>query len=309
MHVLILGNSAIATKRVIPALNAIPEISGIDIASLRTKGVTYGDYETALASSDAELVYVSLANSDHVKWSRRALESGRHVIVDKPAALDPETARALVELSSARGLCIAEATAYAMHPQIAQIAALFAEANSRPTRITATFSFPPLPAANFRYQRALGGGALYDLGPYAVSPGRIFFGAAPLDVRCRILSSGGPDKVPTAFSVTMDYPDGCSMVGTFGFDTAYCNRLSLMGEEIAVDVDRVFTTPDDLENELRVSKPSGNTVVNASAGDCFKVLIEDVLQRVRTGDLDGLRSDMLDDAVAIGLLRASAGEG
>ena len=306
LRALILGNSAIVAKRVAPALDATDGISGVDTASLRTPGATFDNYEAALASSDAELVYVSLVNSDHALWSKRALESGRHVIVDKPAVLHHREAQELAELSSARGLCIAEATAYAKHPQIEQISKLYKDEGSRPTRITATFSFPPLPDDNFRYRRDLGGGAIYDLGPYAVSPGRLFFGSSPIDVECRVLATGGADDVPIAFSVMMNYDGGCSMVGTFGFDTAYCNRLSILGEGLGVDVDRVFTTPENLENELRISRPTGNSAVKTSAGDCFQLFFEDVLQKISDDDLEGFRNDMLADASAIDRLRESA---
>jgi len=309
VRVLILGNSAIAQKRVVPALAAIPAIDGVEIASLRSAGTTYDDYERALEASSAELVYVSLANSDHAQWARRALESGRHVIVDKPAVLSAAEAEALAELSRERGLCLAEATAYAAHPQMREISRLFAEAQCRPSRIDAMFSFPPLPRDNFRYRQASGGGAIYDLGPYAVSPGRLFFGAEPIAVECRVLSTGGEDGVPTAFSVMLEYSDGRAMVGNFGFDTAYCNRLSVFGSDLGVEVDRVFTTPENFDNELRVSAPTGNSTVSVPADDCFKLFIADVMSKIETADLDGLRADLLADARVIDSLRAAAGRG
>ena len=89
MRVLILGNSGIARKRVLPALAAMPEIDAVEVASLRSgdsADIDYSDYELALAQSKAGLVYVSLVNSDHAHWTERALESGRHVIVDHGAA-------------------------------------------------------------------------------------------------------------------------------------------------------------------------------------------------------------------------------
>ncbi|HIG72834.1 MAG TPA: Gfo/Idh/MocA family oxidoreductase [Myxococcales bacterium] len=306
MRVLILGNSSIAQKRMIPALEMIPAIDGIEVASRSSSGTTYADYKTAIEASSAELVYVSLANSDHAYWARRALESGKHVIVDKPAVLNAEDAEALAELSCERGLCLAEATAYAAHPQIQKIAQLFAAAQCRPTRINAMFSFPPLPLDNFRYRRANGGGAIYDLGPYAVSPGRLFFGAEPIDVQCRVLSTGGEDGVPTAFSVMLEYPEGRSLVGNFGFDTAYCNRLSIFGSDLGIDVDRVFTTPENFANELRVSAPTGNSIEPVPAHDCFKLFVMDVMTKIESQDLDGLRADLLADARAIDSLRAAA---
>ena len=79
MRVLILGHSAIARKRLLPALASLPEISGIEVASRRTSDAVFSDYATALTKSEASLVYISLVNSDHGIWAERALEGGRHV--------------------------------------------------------------------------------------------------------------------------------------------------------------------------------------------------------------------------------------
>jgi len=307
VRVLILGNSAIARKRLLPALSTLPEITGIDIASRSASDAAFSDYERALAESDAELVYVSLINSEHAPWAERALEAGRHVVVDKPAFLDLGQAERLVEVSRSRGLCLAEATVYTRHPQIDAIRELFARPGAAPTCILASFSFPPMDGENFRYRRAFGGGALYDLGPYAASPGRVFWGGRPEDIECKVLSTGGPDGVETAFSVLMSYPGGCSMAGQFGFTTAYRNRLSFLGPDLGADVDRVFTPPDDLENELLVSQQSGASIVKVPAADCFALFMQEVLDRIRTRDLEGLRGELLDDAFVLDWMRRSAG--
>lgn len=307
MRVLVLGGSAIVRKRVLPALAARPEVTGVEIASRTASDAAFPDYATALEESAAELVYVSLVNSDHAPWAERALESGRHVVVDKPAFPDLAQAERLVELSRSRGLCLAEATVYTRHPQIEAIRELFTEAADAPSRIVASFSFPPLDEGNFRYRRELGGGALADLGPYAVSPGRLFFAARPEEVECRVLSRGGPDDLETAFSVLMRYREGRSLVGHFGFDTAYRNRLSLLGSELSVDVDRIFTTPETLENGLEVRRRSGASRVKAPAADCFALFLHEVVRRIGEHDLEGLRQELVDDAFALEQLRRSAG--
>ena len=99
------------------------------------------------------------------------------------------------------------------------------------------------------------------------------------------------------------------MVGNFGFDTAFCNRLSVFGSDLGVEVDRVFTTPENFDNELRVSAPTGNSTVSVPADDCFKLFIADVMSKIETADLDGLRADLLADARVIDSLRAAAGRG
>lgn len=306
MRILILGDSAIARKRLLPALATLSEVTSVEVASRSAFGAAFSDYESALAKSDAELVYVSLVNSSHALWAERALDTGRHVVVDKPAFLDREQAERLVELSRTRGLCLAEATVYTRHPQIAAIRDLFGPSEGAPRSIVATFSFPPLDADNFRYRKALGGGALYDLGPYAVSPGRLFWGDRPTEVECRILSTSGPDDVETSFSILMTYPEGRALVGQFGFASAYRNRLSLLGNHRCVDVDRVFTTPESLENELRVSQGGEVSAVKTPAADSFALFMREVLAKIATRDLESLRAELLEDALLLERMRRSA---
>jgi predicted dehydrogenase len=306
VRILILGSSAIARKRLLPALAEMPDIAGVDVASRSTPDATFSDYEAALAQSEAELVYVSLVNSEHETWAERALESGRHVVVDKPAFLGFEQAQLLVERSRSLGLCLAEATVYTRHPQMDTIRQLFDRPGAAPTRILVTFSFPPLDDGNFRYRKAFGGGALNDLGPYAVSPGRLFWGGRPDEIECRSLSTGGPDGVETAFSVLLRYPGERSMLGHFGFTTAYRNRISLLGPDLSVDVDRVFTTPENLQNELRVWQQSGESTIKAPAADCFALFLKEVVERIQTQDLEPLREELLDDAFVLDGMRRSA---
>ncbi|MDG2306760.1 MAG: Gfo/Idh/MocA family oxidoreductase [Candidatus Binatia bacterium] len=306
MRILILGDSAIARKRLLPALATLSEVTGVEVASRSASGAAFSDYESALAKSDADLVYVSLVNSSHALWAERALDTGRHVVVDKPAFLEREQAERLVELSRSRRLCLAEATAYTRHPQLTAIRDLFVRSGDAPRSIVATFSFPPLDAENFRYRKALGGGALYDLGPYAVSPGRLFWGERPAEVECRILSTAGPDDVETSFSVLMIYTGGRALVGQFGFATAYRNRLSLLGNHRCVDVDRVFTTPASLDNELRVSQEGEVSVVKTPAADSFALFMKEVLAKIATRDLEGLRAELLEDALLLERMRRSA---
>ena len=97
------------------------------------------------------------------------------------------------------------------------------------------------------------------------------------------------------------------MLGQFGFTTAYRNRLSLLGPDLCVDVDRVFTTPEKLGNELRLWQQSGASTVVAPAADCFGLFLQEVLDKIRTHDLEGLREELLDDAFVLDRMRRSDG--
>lgn len=317
MNLLIIGYSNVARRRVLPALQQLAGVGQVDLAShspvdrdslgSMVSGEVYDDYASALEASAAELVYVSLVNSEHARWAGTAIESGRHVVVDKPAFLSLRAAEEWADLAARKGVLLAEATVYAYHPQIEIIRRTFAEVGSAPSRITASFSFPPLDAGNFRYRRELGGGALWDLGPYAASIGRVFYGAEPDAVACSILSHGGPDGVETAFSTLCSYPGGRSAVGHFGFDTVYRNHLALFGADVAVEIDRVFTTPADQPNEVRISGPSGDSSVAAPAANAFASFFDCVVRSIAARDWSPLVADLLADARTLARLRSAAG--
>ena len=268
MHLLFLGYSSIVRRRVLPAARSVSAIRRISVAS-RSQGRDgaegriegggavdrwYPDYEDALASAAADLVYVSGANEYHAEWAMRALGHGCDVIVDKPAFVDLEAAQEAVQLARKQKRGLAEATVFLFHPQAAALRALVDPAEAPVIRATATFSFPPLPPGDFRYREACGGGSLYDLGPYAAGTNRLLFGFAPAGVHCAVLSrdrSTG-DQVDTSFSVLLTHARGGSLAGHFGFVTAYQNRLSVVTRSRTIDADRLFTTPPDLACTLRV---------------------------------------------------------
>ena len=122
---------------------------------------------------------------------------------------------------------------------------LFITYDNRPNKITATFSFPPLDKDNFRYYTKYGGGALNDLGPYAVSIGRVIFDSEPCELICRICGRDGKDNIETAFSMLAVYPENRIMVGHFGFESEYKNHINILGLNCSIDSERIFTIPDN----------------------------------------------------------------
>jgi dTDP-3,4-didehydro-2,6-dideoxy-alpha-D-glucose 3-reductase len=317
MRVLILGLSNIAQRRVVPALKALGTVESIDVATRQARGATqpewphgdlYDDYGTALGASDAQVVYVSLVNSEHGQWAEKALRYGKHVVVDKPAFRSLEEAEHMAELADQEGVCLSEAVVVGYHPQLAFLREQFAAAGTAPTRVSATLSFPPMAPGNFRYRRALGGGALWDLGPYAACVGRLLFGAEPDEVHARVLTRGGPDNVDTAFTMMATYPEGRSVTGQFGFETVYANRVDAIGPEVGVTMERFFTSVPDAGNEARISGNQGVTTVTGPAGDAFGAYFGHVLDCIAKRSWAGLAADLLADARTLDRLRRAAGE-
>ena len=157
MHLLFLGYSSIVRRRVLPAARTVSAIHRTSVAS-RSHGRDgaggrvdgdgavdgwYADYEEALASAGADLVYVSGANADHAEWVMRALRQGCHVIVDKPAFLDLETAEAAVRLAREQDRGLAEATVFLFTRRQRRCA----RSSIRPSRVS------PAPPPRSRFRR------------------------------------------------------------------------------------------------------------------------------------------------------------
>ena len=323
MHLLFLGYSSIVRRRVLPAARSVSAIRRISVAS-RSQGRDgaegrvddggavnhwYPDYTDALAAAAADLVYVSGANAVHAEWVMRALRQGCHVIVDKPAFPDLESAEAAVRLARERERGLAEATVFSFHPQAGALRALVDPAESAATRATATFSFPPLPPDDFRYRADCGGGSLYDLGPYAAATNRLLFGRAPNNVYCTVLSrdASRDPGVDTSFSVLMTHADGGSLAGHFGFVTAYQNRLSVVTRSRTIDAERLFTTPPDLACTLRVREGYDDRTVAVASGDAFALFLEAFLDAVGRRDVEAFERALLEDAALLARLRRAAG--
>lgn len=305
MHVLLLGHSDIARRRVLPALAACA-IKTVDVASRSATppfarpatmaGVDYRSYEQALRESAARLAWISTTNESHARLAAMALEAGRHVVIDKPATVTLAEAEALASLAEARGTLLAEATVYAFHPQVDAVRRFFANAGTAPTQLVAAFSFPPLPASNFRHEAALGGGAALDLGPYAMSAGRLFFGAAPDEVVARGLAAD------TGFSLVATYPGGRTLAGHFGATTGYVNRLLVLGPRATATIDRAFTTAPDAACRIAATLDNAPADFTVAAGDSFAAFWRAVCKAAESGDTAPWRAALLADARARGQL-------
>jgi NDP-hexose-3-ketoreductase len=310
MTALILGGSSLARRRVVPAFDRLGVT--VDIASrtatwpaARTMpGRTFTDYADALRLSEASLVYVSTRNHEHAAWVGAAIDSGRHVVVDKPSAVSVSDVFALADLAVRRGCLLAEATVYPWHPQFTVLQRLV-KTHGPVTRLMAMFSFPPLPTENFRHQAAFGGGALLDLGPYVVTPGRLLFGTDPTCFTVRTtMASGG--EVESAISVLIQYPNDRVLVGHFGSTTAYVNQLQVIGPTLAVTLDRAFTTPAEAACSVRGQAGGAPIEMQTEPADAFALFLGAVRTAIAEGTHDAFRETMCRDARLLDQLRLSS---
>lgn len=303
MRALIIGLGSIAQRRVLPALASLPGISAIDIAS-RSKpappagpkqGAFFRDYAEALEKSAAELVYISLPNADHVQWIEAALATGKHVVVDKPATLSLESARAVCGSAARRKLLLAEATVFSWHAQFAPLLRFFDEFGPL-THASAQFIIPPLPTENFRNYHRSGGGCLADMGPYAAAIGRLLGGGAPEELYAVAAPADPKLDVDIGFSFAARYASGLQYAGQFSFESEYQNRLSLVGKKGSIAVERIFSPPPDQELVWQVRRNNAASEEKRPASDGFALFLAAVLDAIASSRHDAFAQDLLTDA-------------
>ncbi len=193
----ILSTAKIGREKVIPAIQQAEGCQVLAIAS-RDKdtassvakqlgiGVSYGSYTELLADAAIEAVYIPTPNHLHVSLAEQALMAGKHVLCEKPIGLSAAEAESLLAYQS-RGLIVQEAFMVRSHPQWLYAKAQVENGSLGPLRaVHCHFSYFNNDAQNVRNQTDIGGGALYDIGCYAVHTARWMFAAEPTKVQCII---------------------------------------------------------------------------------------------------------------------------
>ncbi|MBV8999747.1 MAG: Gfo/Idh/MocA family oxidoreductase [Solirubrobacterales bacterium] len=165
----------------------------------------YGSYDALLADPDVEAVYIPLPNSQHVEWSVRALEAGKHVLCEKPLSRHPDEVDRAFDVAEREGRLLMEAFMYRHHPQTRRLIELLnGGAVGRIRMIRAAFGFVAADPENIRLNAALDGGGLMDVGCYCVSAVRLIAGE-PERVSAEQIPGGG--GVDVTFAAAMRHAD------------------------------------------------------------------------------------------------------
>ena len=144
----------------------------------------YGSYEELLADPEVEAVYIPLPNDLHCEWSVRALQAGKHVLCEKPLAVSEEQVKWMFDAAEKSGVYLMEAFAYLHSPFVQAVKAeLDAGVIGDIRYMESAFITGRRPDTDIRLRKETCGGAMYDLGCYAVSMAMWMIGKEPDDIR------------------------------------------------------------------------------------------------------------------------------
>lgn len=169
--------------------------------------VAHGSYEALLDDERIDAVYVPLPNSLHREWTIRAARAGKHVLCEKPLALDAAECEEMAVVAEEHGVRLMEAFMYRFHPRTERVVAMVRSGEiGEPKAIRSAFTFRLRSRDNIRLVAELGGGALMDVGCYCVNVSRTLAGREPEVVQAT--AEWGPTGVDEALAGMMRFPGG-----------------------------------------------------------------------------------------------------
>jgi len=249
----VLGAASIAVRKVIPGMQkgAWSEVSAIasrDIAKAQKAaanlqiGKSYGSYEELLADPEIEAVYNPLPNHLHVPWSIKAAKAGKHVLCEKPIALNAAEAKTLLAARDAHGVKIGEAFMVKTHPQWLRTRELIRKGRIGQLKaILGVFSYCNVDPKNVRSKPEWGGGGLLDIGCYPITMSRFMFEGEPLRVGAVLERDPefGTDRLASA---AMEFSAG-QAVFICGTQIVPYQRMQFLGTKGRIEIQIPFNSP------------------------------------------------------------------
>lgn len=207
----------------------------------------YDDLQLLLDDADVQAIYLPMANHEHGEWALRAIRHGKHVLVEKPLALKVADIEAIETAARERNLTVMEGFMYRFHPQHARIQALIASGIIGEVRsVRSSFSFIMRPARLYRLAEDVskGGGAMWDIGPYAIHAARWCFDTPPVAVTAlaKYVDSGA--DITT--SGVIDFGDGKHAHFDVSFEWARQSIYEVTGTQGGVRCHAAWRLPEDV---------------------------------------------------------------
>ena len=259
----VLSTAKIGVKTVVPAMQRGQFMTIGAIASrdaLKAEAVAaqlgipraYGSYEELLADPTIEAIYNPLPNHLHVPWTIRALEAGKHVLCEKPVALDANEAERLVEASERAGRLVAEAFMVRHHPQWRKAKELVASGRIGEARLVqTTFSYYLTDPTNIRNQAEIGGGGLYDIGCYAINTARYLLEGEPERV-IGLFDNDPVMRTDRMMSGLAEFEGRRQLVFACATQLVPCQRVQIMGTQGRIEIEIPFNAPAEVATRIIV---------------------------------------------------------
>ena len=283
----ILGEAKIAREWLVPAIIE----SGHEVTHLGRRNpsqeslpeiyqdVIETDYESLLAEPSIDAIYNPLPNRLHVPYSIAALRSGKHVLCEKPVALNIKELKQLEKVATKSSSYFREAFMIQHHPQWKWLQELnIGQIQS----VHIMFSYPQQPSANYRNRSSDGGGPLYDIGCYAILSGCLLFGGMPEVISANAIMSIDFD-VEKQVDAVLRWPNGAILNLTVSGDAALCQTLNVLASNGWAKLNVPVNPPEITHAYWSNGGLQEGTKVSFPACNQYKLMVDDFVSQANLG--------------------------
>lgn len=305
-----LGAGWIANRATAPAVHAANNAQLFGVASRDTARSAkfepqnvYDSYQQLLDDPQIEVVYISLANHQHLEWVTKSLEAGKHVLCEKPLGLNAIEVQAMIDCAQRCNQLLVEAVWARWHPRFRRIVELVESGAIGDIKsIVSQWGFKSEMTENYRLDPLLGGGALLDIGCYQVNMWvALTQGANDLRIN-NVDRKIGPTKIDLTTEVKAMINDKTSvqLMSSFEKDVPQILKIEGSSGTIATENGEAFSTWRE-PSSLRVN----DRVEDFAEVDAFVEMIQQVSESVATNSgwvmptRDSLRTAQILDQIIV----------
>lgn len=306
----VLTTARIAQNRFLPAMhtarNAVvsaissPNGRASEVAARFGIPVAYASHEELLADPNIEAVYLPFPNGLHTDWIIAAAEAGKDILCEKPLVGSAEDYARVVEACARNGVNLMEAFMYRFHPQHQKVREFIDTGRiGQIVSLHARFHFVmDRTPGEVRLQTGLEGGAVNDVGCYAIDIMNMVMGRAPESVYGK--GTSRTDAVDTTVAAILDYGD---VLGTLdcGFEGPRTNSFQVIGTEGQITLDKAFDPQPGEIARVTVSLRDGRTESFDIGEDQFKTEIERFSAWVRSPGPELIHRELTEQNLAVRL--------
>jgi len=293
--ILLIGYSNIAKKRYINTFlkNKIPFCVASRSYKKKIKGsyLQFDNYDKALKYSGADIVYLSLPNSMHFNWSKKVLNSGFHLIVDKPITTRTGELNHLIKIAKKKQLLLSEATFFNYHKQF-ELIKKYIRNLSNIEQVFVNFTIPTPKKKSLLLSKKFEGGAFMDMSPYAASINRILI-KENLKKKSIIIKKNINGLI-ISFDVFLKYKTKI-FNGTFKFGGDYKNELLIYCKNKSIEIRRIFSPPEDIKLKIQINKKDQSKIIIVKKDNCFENYLIEIIRNIRKKSYDFYNKKMLED--------------
>ena len=280
-----LGNSKILRRYIqVPEINSFGKIDAIATRSKESAVVAkegYPDrdiligYESAIEHQDLDAIYICLPAGLHFKWAKKALEAGKHALIEKPAVLLADEARILSEIATANKLLMMEAWWYRFHPLVQSLHQLIHSGSLGEIKhISSSFSYVNSDQRDSRWNPELGGGALYDMFSYHVDFLNYVMGIRNQDIDLIQAFASMRRGVDASIAAELITKSGVVCNFMAGLDRPSLCKTFILGEKGSLEIPHLRILPEFKEASYTHFSNLGMQTVEFPSCNAYGVMLD-----------------------------------